>query len=113
LKGGENIFPGDIEKVLDLHPEITASAVVGVPDTYWGEAVVAFIQPAAAGTSTPTKDMKLWLRNKLAPHKVPEHFFWLSTGGGVPDALPVNATGKVVKKELREVAINLAETRKN
>ncbi|KAL9636858.1 MAG: hypothetical protein Q9164_002562 [Protoblastenia rupestris] len=111
-RGGENIFPGDIEKVLELHPEIAAAAVVGIPDTYWGEIVGAFIHRATNSkpeTGIGKKDLKIWLRNRIAPHKVPEHFFWIGEGAGIPDKLPVNATGKIVKMELRAIASGLVQ----
>ncbi|KAL6232018.1 hypothetical protein BDW75DRAFT_218721 [Aspergillus navahoensis] len=109
-RGGENIFPGDIEPVLETHPDITGCAVVGVPDPYWGEVIVAFIQAtreASSGLTLQKKAIKLWLRNRLAPHKVPEHFFILGSGGGIPDEMPINATGKVLKRELRDIASRL------
>ncbi|KAL4904004.1 hypothetical protein BDW74DRAFT_168506 [Aspergillus multicolor] len=111
-RGGENIFPGDIEPVLESHPDITACAVVGVPDAYWGEIIVAFIQgtkEAKCGPTLQKKALKLWLRHRLAPHKVPEHFFVLGSGGSVPDEMPINATGKVLKRELRDVATSLLQ----
>ncbi|RDW84211.1 class I adenylate-forming enzyme family protein [Aspergillus mulundensis] len=106
-RGGENIFPGDIEPILESHPDITACAIVGVPDSYWGEIIVAFIQGTKEAKCGPTlrkKALKLWLRHRLAPHKVPEHFFVLGSGGDVPDEMPINATGKVLKRELRDIA---------
>ncbi|KAL4986020.1 hypothetical protein BDW68DRAFT_189205 [Aspergillus falconensis] len=109
-RGGENIFPGDIEPVLESHPDITGCAVVGVPDPYWGEVIVAFIQGTKGANSGPTlqkKAIKPWLRNRLAPHKVPEHFFVLGSGGGIPDEMPINATGKVLKRDLRDIASRL------
>ncbi|KAL4789630.1 hypothetical protein BDV19DRAFT_394887 [Aspergillus venezuelensis] len=106
-RGGENIFPGDIEPILESHSDITACAVVGVPDAYWGEIIVAFIQgtkEARCGPTLQKKALKLWLRHRLAPHKVPEHFFVLGSGGDIPDEMPINATGKVLKRELRDIA---------
>ncbi|KAL4735233.1 hypothetical protein BDV11DRAFT_174031 [Aspergillus similis] len=109
-RGGENIFPGDIEPVLESHPDITGCAVVGVPDSYWGEVIVAFIQATKEASSVPAlqkKAIRLWLRNRLAPHKVPEHFFVLGSGEGIPDEMPINATGKVLKRDLRDIATRL------
>jgi acyl-CoA synthetase (AMP-forming)/AMP-acid ligase II len=110
--GGENIFPGDVEKALELHPDIAAAAVIGIPDAYWGETVGAFVQRtqnSKSETEIGRKDVKIWLRNRIAPHKVPEYFFWIGEGQGVPDELPVNATGKIVKKELRAIAGGLVQ----
>ena len=86
--------------------------MVGIPDTYWGEIVGAFIHRATNSKSEigiGKKDLKIWLRNRIAPHKVPEHFFWIGEGAGIPDKLPVNATGKIVKMELRAIASGLVQ----
>jgi len=114
--GGENIFPADVEEVLLQHPDVAAAACIGIPDDYWGEIVGVFVQRATAVAGTETgkrkigdRDLKLWLRNKVAPHKVPEHFFWIGDGAGVPDALPFNHTGKLMKGELRGVATALVK----
>jgi acyl-CoA synthetase (AMP-forming)/AMP-acid ligase II len=98
--------------VLESHPHITACAVVGIPDPYWGEVIVAFVQAnkqSEIKALLQKKALKFWLRKRLAPHKVPEHFFFLGQGGGIPDTLPVNATGKVLKRELREIASYLIQ----
>ncbi|KAK6072312.1 AMP-binding enzyme [Seiridium cupressi] len=118
-RGGENIFPRDVEEVLEQHPDVHAAAVVGIPDPYWGETVGAFIQRAkgletSSGSTESqahvgSKELKLWMRSRVAPHKMPEHFFWIGEGKGVPDDLPVNYTGKVVKSELRAAAIVLVK----
>ncbi|KAK0724657.1 putative amp dependent CoA ligase [Lasiosphaeris hirsuta] len=117
-RGGENIFPADVESVLEQHPDVAVAAVVGIPDDYWGEIVGVFVQRATKAEGTKTnldakkigdKDLKLFLRNKIASHKTPEHYFWLGEGAGVPDELPFNHTGKLMKQELRLVAITLVE----
>ncbi|ETS84287.1 hypothetical protein PFICI_02312 [Pestalotiopsis fici W106-1] len=123
-RGGENIFPRDVEEVLEQHPSIHAAAVVGIPDPYWGEIVGAFIQRAKAGDGdraadreaesqaqahVGSKELKLWMRGRIQPHKMPEHLFWIGEGNGVPDELPVNYTGKVVKSDLRAAATVLVK----
>jgi mevalonyl-CoA ligase len=109
--------------VLESHHDIAAVAVVGIPDAYWGEIIGAFVQRTAPTTTNtnPTsssgepkigkKEIKLWLRNRIAPHKVPEQFFWIGEEPGVPDELPINNTGKILKAELRAVARSLVEGR--
>ncbi|RWA11887.1 hypothetical protein EKO27_g3187 [Xylaria grammica] len=109
-RGGENIFPGDIEDVLQQHPCIDIAAVVGVPDEKWGERVVAFIQcyqiQGSKGFSNP-KELKVWLRGRLAPHKFPAQFYFLGEGEGVPASLPRNFSGKLLKSELQRIAERL------
>lgn len=113
--GGENIFPIDIEKSLEQHADISAASVVGIPDATWGEVVVAFVKRnecTKPEVKIGTKDLKLWLRKRLAPHKMPEHFFWIGEGAGAPDEIPINHSGKVVKSDLRAVAGRLAQSRR-
>ncbi|KAI1441713.1 amp dependent CoA ligase [Annulohypoxylon stygium] len=113
-RGGENIFPRDIEEVLEQHPDIAAAAVVGIPDPYWGEVIGAFIQPTSrfeAKPMTGRRNMKPWLRNRIAPHKFPEHFFWLGDGEGIPDELPFNFSGKIMKEKLRATACDLLQVK--
>jgi acyl-CoA synthetase (AMP-forming)/AMP-acid ligase II len=101
--------------VLEQHPSIEAAACIGIPDDNWGEIVGVFLKRASQlGTAElGSKEMKLWLRrNKLAPHKVPEHYFWLGDGLGVPDELPCNHTGKLLKGELRKVASILLQQKR-
>ncbi|KUI58618.1 Putative acyl-CoA synthetase YngI [Cytospora mali] len=114
-RGGENIFPIDIEKSLEQHADISAAAVVGIPDATWGEVVVAFVkrnERTKPGVKIGSKELKLWLRKRIAPHKMPEHFFWIGEGAGTPDELPINHSGKIVKAELRAVASRLAHSRR-
>lgn len=54
-----------------------------------------------------SKDIRIWLRNRIAPHKIPDHVFWVGEEAGVPMELPVNASGKVLKTELSAIATNL------
>jgi mevalonyl-CoA ligase len=107
--GGENIAPGDVEKALELHPDIAASAVVGIPDARWGEIVGAFVLRASPESEVKSKDVKNWLRSRIAPHKVPEHIFWLGELEGVPSQMPVNASGKTLKNELSAIAVSLLQ----
>lgn len=81
---------------------------MGIPDPSWGENVGAFLKRKTdAGNAVGKKELRLWLRKRLAPHKVPEQFFWIGEGAGVPDVFPVNHTGKLMKAELREAAERL------
>jgi fatty-acyl-CoA synthase len=94
IRGGENIYPREIEQVLYAHPGVTDVAVVGVPDDHWGEQVAAFVRPAP-GSSVTAEELTAYCRARLAAHKTPRH--WVFT-----DAFPLTASGKVQKFVLRE-----------
>jgi fatty-acyl-CoA synthase len=92
IRGGENIYPREIEAVLLSHPGVADAAVVGVADRFWGEVVGAVIR--AAGDAPPAEaELAEFCRARLAGFKVPSR--WLFTG-----AFPLTATGKVRKDEL-------------
>ncbi|HVM64973.1 MAG TPA: AMP-binding protein [Acidimicrobiales bacterium] len=92
IVGGFNVSPAEVEGLLLEDRRLAAAAVVAVPDDHWGEVGVAFVVPAAAGL-TPG-DVMAWAREHMANYKVPREV-------RLVDALPVNATGKVLKNELR------------
>lgn len=89
IRGGENIYPREIEDVLVEHPDVAQVAVYGVPDDRWGEQVAAAVI-ARPGHSVDTEDLTVWLQSRIARHRVPK--LWR-----VLDALPINASGKVQK----------------
>ncbi len=94
IVGGFNVYPAEIENMLLRHPAISQVAVVGAPDERMGEVGAAFVVPAA-GASPKASELIEWCRTEMANYKVPRHFEFV-------DALPTNATGKVVKYELRD-----------
>jgi HIP---CoA ligase len=93
IVGGFNAYPAEIENVLLRHPDIAHAAVVGAPDARLGEVGVAFVV-ARPGASLDGDELIAWSRDRMANFKVPRRF-------EVVAALPVNASGKVVKGELR------------
>ena len=94
VTGSENVYPAEIEAVLASHPDIIEVAVIGVPDPKWGESVKACVVKRPA--STVTAEMLIdWCRDKLAGYKRPRTVDFL-------DALPRNASGKMLKRKLRE-----------
>ncbi|KAM3078785.1 hypothetical protein ACMFMF_003717 [Clarireedia jacksonii] len=104
-KGGENIIPKDIEDNLLSHPQIAQAAVVGIPDEKWGEIVGAFCELASPQDVLSEKEIKVWLRKQgTAPHKMPDHYFVAGQGNGLPDTIPINSSGKIMKAELRTIA---------
>jgi acyl-CoA synthetase (AMP-forming)/AMP-acid ligase II len=94
ISGGENVYPAEIEAVLMGHPEILECAVIGVPDPKWGETVKAVVVRRQSATlSEPA--LIAWSRDKLAGFKRPSSVDFA-------DALPRNASGKLLKRALRE-----------
>jgi len=91
--GGENVFPAEVERVLVEHPDINEVVVIGVPDEKWGESGVAMI--VARGSAPITRELLVeYCVGRLAKYKIPREVLLVET-------LPRNATGKIVKSELR------------
>ncbi len=95
VSGGFNVYPAEIEAVLRLHPGVGQASVIGVPDRRMGEVGLALVVPASAGPPPGIEGELLdWARARLANYKVP-------AGVQLVESLPVNASGKVLKRELR------------
>jgi malonyl-CoA/methylmalonyl-CoA synthetase len=95
IAGGLNIYPKEVEDVLDAVPDVLESAVIGVAHKEMGEGAVAVLVPAKPGQPVPDAALQAALDARLARFKHPRRFFWV-------DALPRNAMGKVQKGALRE-----------
>jgi len=94
ITGGFNVFPGEIEKVLNSHPAVRDAAVIGVPDDKWGEAVKAVIQ-LNEGEQVDGDTLMALCKEKLGSIKTPKSVeFW--------DQLPLSPVGKVLKRDIRE-----------
>lgn len=100
IVGGFNAYPAEIENTLSSHADVSAAAVVGVPDKRLGEVAMAWIVPATDSESTED-DLRKWCREEMANYKVPRFFQFV-------DALPLNASGKVLKYELRSRGAEIA-----
>jgi acyl-CoA synthetase (AMP-forming)/AMP-acid ligase II len=96
IVGGFNAYPAEIENVMLRHPDIQQAAVIGVPDQRLGEVGMAFVVLAPGATTSPD-EIVAWSRDQMANYKVPRRVEIL-------DELPINATGKVEKLVLRELA---------
>ncbi|NLZ62525.1 MAG: AMP-binding protein [Lentisphaerae bacterium] len=96
IRGGENIYPREIEEFLMTNPKVEQAEVVGIPDQRYGEIVGAFIIPAKGETITPD-DLKDYCRKRIAFYKTPAHFF-------IVKSFPQTASGKIQKYKLREQA---------
>jgi long-chain acyl-CoA synthetase len=96
LRGGHSVYPFEVESVVGSHPAVRDIAVIGEPDDYYGEEVVAVI---ALRTHVALQELDAWARERLAPYKVPRRYALI-------DALPQGASGKTLKRLLREQLIS-------
>ena len=94
ISGAENIYPAEVENAIYGHPHVLEVAVIGVPDDRWGEAVKALVVPEP-GTSPDAADIMAFARSRIAAYKVPKSVEFI-------EALPRNASGKVLRRALRE-----------
>ena len=90
--GGENVYPQEVELVLLRHPAVADAAVIGIPDTHWGEAVKAFIV-LKAGASPSRREVADFVGKNIAAYKKPRYI-------AIVDAIPRNVSGKILKNEL-------------
>jgi o-succinylbenzoate---CoA ligase len=98
VTGGENVAPAEVEAVLEAHPGVLEAAVVGRPDDEWGEALLALVRPHDDRTPPTTDDLHAHCVQQLARFKVPKAYKIIT------EPLPRTASGKLVRRELGEVA---------
>lgn len=104
IRGGENIYPKEIEEFIYTHPKVSDVQVIGVPDEDYGEEIMACIILKEGETMT-VDEMKQYVRDHMARHKVPRYIDF------VP-AFPMNAAGKILKYKMREQAIEKLKLQK-
>jgi fatty-acyl-CoA synthase len=95
VSGGENVFPAEVEDLISGHPEVVEATAIGVEDKEWGHRLRAFVVKKQ-GASLDEDTVKHYVRDHLARYKVPREVIFL-------DELPRNPTGKILKRELREM----------
>ncbi len=95
VSGGFNVYPAEVEAVLRQHESVGQVAVIGIPDERMGEVGLAVVVPALGRAGKSVDELLAWAREHLANFKVPRRI-------EIVDALPLNASGKVLKRELRE-----------
>jgi acyl-CoA synthetase (AMP-forming)/AMP-acid ligase II len=93
VSGGENVYPAEVENALFGHPAVADVGVIGVPDERWGEAVKAIIV-RTPGTEVSAEELIAYAREHIARYKIPKSIDFV-------DSLPRNASGKILKRELR------------
>ncbi|WP_085523340.1 AMP-binding protein [Tuberibacillus sp. Marseille-P3662] len=105
IRGGENLYPREIEEFLYSHPAVKDVQVVGVPDRRFGEIVVAYVQLINENDCSEY-ELKAYCKGRIATYKIPAHFFFVSS-------YPMTASGKIQKYKLRKQAINALEQSEN
>jgi fatty-acyl-CoA synthase len=95
LRGGENVYPREVEEFLHTHPKIADVQVVGVPDAHYGEEVLACVVPRDPADPPTLAELAAFCRDRLAHFKIPRHL-------RIMDSFPMTVSGKVRKVELRE-----------
>ena len=100
IRGGENIYPREIEEFLYTHPDILDAQVIGVPDAKYGEELMAWVRLRDGALTFTSDDLKTFASGKIARHKIPKYVH-------VVDDFPMTVTGKVRKVKMREVAQTL------
>jgi fatty-acyl-CoA synthase len=97
IRGGENIYPREIEEFLLTHPAVADAQVIGVPDAKYGEELMAWVQ-LGSGEELTEDDLRAFCKGKIAHFKVPRYFRFVSE-------FPMTVTGKIRKVEMREKSI--------
>jgi fatty-acyl-CoA synthase len=97
IRGGENVYPREIEEFLFTHPAVAEAQVIGIPDERLGETVAAWIR-LKAGCTADEEEIRAFCREKLAYFKAPQYIRFV-------DAFPMTLSGKVQKFKMREFEI--------
>jgi fatty-acyl-CoA synthase len=105
IRGGENIYPREIENFIFNMPQVELVEVVGIPDQKYGEIVGAFVK-VKKGQQLCEAEVQEFCRGKIARYKIPKHVFFV-------DDFPKTASGKVMKYKLREMAVALVKQKEN
>jgi fatty-acyl-CoA synthase len=100
IRGGENVYPREIEEFLYCHPDIADVQVIGVPDAKYGEELMAWVQLRDGAPALTADDVREFCRGKIAHFKIPRYVH-------VTEAFPMTVTGKVQKYKMRDEAIQL------
>ena len=97
IRGGENIYPREVEEFLYTHADIADVQVIGVPSEKYGEEVMAWVK-LRDGATTTAEELVTWCKGKIATYKIPRHWKFV-------DSFPMTVTGKIQKFKMRETAV--------
>ena len=97
IRGGENIYPKEIEDFIYTHPKVSDVQVIGVPDKQYGEEIMACVV-LKAGEAMTEDELKEYVAVHMAKHKIPRYVDFV-------DGFPMNAAGKILKYKMREQAV--------
>ena len=97
IRGGDNVYPREVEEFLYTHPEVEDAQVIGVPSATYGEEIMAWVKPRA-GAELDANELDLFCRGKIATYKIPK--YWK-----IVDSFPMTVTGKVQKFRMRELSV--------
>ncbi|HMD91060.1 MAG TPA: AMP-binding protein, partial [Trebonia sp.] len=100
IRGGENVYPREIEEFLYTHPDILDAQVIGVPDPVYGEELMAWVRLRPGVSALTAEDMRSFCSGQLAHYKIPRYVL-------VVDEFPMTVTGKVRKVEMRERSVQI------
>jgi len=98
IRGGENVYPREIEEFLYSHPDIVDAQVIGVPDAQYGEELMVWVRLREGAQSLTAEALREFCGGKLAYYKIPRYV-------KIVDSFPMTVTGKIRKVEMREVSI--------
>ncbi len=98
IRGGENIYPREVEEFLYTHPDILDAQVIGVPDARYGEELMAWIRLRPGAAPITAVSLRDFCTGKLAHYKIPRYVH-------ITDEFPMTVTGKVRKVEMREKSV--------
>ena len=98
IRGGENVYPREIEEFLYTHPDVVDAQVIGVPDERYGEELMAWVQMREGAEPLTAESLRSYCSGKLAHYKIPRYV-------KIVEAFPMTVTGKVRKIEMREVSV--------
>ena len=104
IRGGENIYPKEIEDFIYTHPKVRDVQVIGVPDEQYGEEIMACVILKEGETSSE-EEIKAYVRDHMAKHKVPRYVTFVQE-------FPMNAAGKILKYKMREDAVEYLKLQK-
>jgi fatty-acyl-CoA synthase len=99
IRGGENLFPVEIENAMLEHPDIAEVAVVGIPDDKWGEVVACFMRLGEGAARPEASELRSFVRRRLSPQKTPAHWIWV-------EEFPLTGSGKIQKFAMSDAFVD-------